>query len=44
MVDKFEDGIVGLVRFFGGQEGEIIGVADEQVAREAAVKIPSGVG
>jgi hypothetical protein len=44
VLDDFEDGIVGFVRFFGDQEGEVVGVADDQIAREATVKIPSSAG
>src|SRR5215203_2645854 len=44
VLDYLEDGIVGFVRFFGDQDGEVVGVADDQVAREATVELPASAG
>ena len=45
VIDELEDGIVGLPRFFAGQDGEsIVVVANDQIIFEAAVQVPTSAG
>ena len=44
VIDELEDGIGGFLRFFARQDGDVVGVADDQIIREAAVQVPSGAG
>ena len=47
VIDELEDGIDGIVgfpRFFARQDGDCVGVADDQIIREAAVQVSSGAG
>ena len=37
VVEELEDGVVGFPRFFWGQDGDSVGVPDDQIIREAAV-------